>query len=373
MRSRARSGRWRVLGTGAALPGAPVETACLLAHIEARFGVDSKRLGARLASRIGVRTRYFCRDFLAVGEGPRPGDSNPELAASALRSALREAGLRANDLGYILAHTATPHTLLPSNAAWVADRLGYEGSYAELRQACTGFAHALHLGAGLFEGANQAPIAIVGSETGSVHLDPRRIGDDIGQLLNLVQMGDGAGAIVLGPDDGGPGPSLSNLYVGGLGPGRPPGFWMSDGGSGSPSGHGVLSFEHDFAGVRQRGEELFLAALGAARAGGVDLGSIDFVLPHQANATELPTALAAACSLSLDRVVVDADRVGNLGSASVWVALDRLRRSGRLGERASVLALGAEATKHLYGGFLYRHGSGDMETGAAQGRGMRGG
>ena len=45
----------------------------------------------------------------------------------------------------------------------------------------------------------------------------------------------------------------------------------------------------------------------------------------------------------------------NLGSAAIWVSLDRLRRSGRLRESDKVLVLGAEATKYLYGGFVYTH------------------
>ena len=70
-------------------------------------------------------------------EVPRPGHSNPDLAATALRAALDEAGLRAGDLTYLIAHTTTPARLAPPNTAMVADRLGYNGPYMELRQACT--------------------------------------------------------------------------------------------------------------------------------------------------------------------------------------------------------------------------------------------
>jgi 3-oxoacyl-[acyl-carrier-protein] synthase-3 len=53
--------------------------------------------------------------------------------------------------------------------------------------------------------------------------------------------------------------------------------------------------------------------------------------------------------------VVHANHLGNLGSAAIWVSFDRLRRSGKLKTGDTLLVLGAEATKYIYGGFVYRH------------------
>ncbi len=359
MKFRSLPGRLSVLGSGAALPGPPVETGELLARVERTFGVNVARRGTKLARLLGVQTRHFCRDFAQLGEAPRTGDANPDLAARALADAVRSAGLQINDLGYVLGHTTSPHTLLPSNIAWAADRLGYTGPFAELRQACVGFAHAVQLGAGLLSPGG-APIAIVGSETGSVYLDPRRAADDLGQLINLVQMGDGAGAIVLAPDRRDAGPTISCAYVGGLGPGRAPGFWLDAGGSAAPAiapeHGGIPHFQHDFAGVRERAGELFDGAIDAAIGAGADLATIDRFLPHQANAAELPRELALRLGVDDYRIIIDGDRVGNLGSASIWTALHRTRASGLLGAGETVLILGAEATKHLFGGFVYTHG-----------------
>jgi 3-oxoacyl-[acyl-carrier-protein] synthase-3 len=54
------------------------------------------------------------------------------------------------------------------------------------------------------------------------------------------------------------------------------------------------------------------------------------------------------------RVFVNAQRLGNTGSAAIWLALAELRQSLEWGE--SALALGAEATKYMFGGFHYVHG-----------------
>ena len=220
-----------VLGTGVALPGPPLSTDELLDRIESRFGARVSRRGRAMAARLGIGSRHLCRDLDARHEAPRPGHANPDLAAAALRAALDEAGIAAGDLAYLIGHTATPACLAPPNAAFVADRLGYAGPYMELRQACTGFANALAIAQGLAAAPGAGPVAIVGSETGSVYFDPRRAGDDAGQLVNLVQMGDGAAAIVLGPDDGRPGARLSKSFFGNAGLGEKPGFALADGGS----------------------------------------------------------------------------------------------------------------------------------------------
>lgn len=131
----------RVLGLGSALPGPPVATADLLARIENRFQVDVLRRRAALGSRLGIDARHLWRDFDQRLEAPRPGNSNPDLAASALQAALDDADLTVGDLAYIVGYTATPACLIPPNVALVAERVSFAGPYMELRQACTGFAN----------------------------------------------------------------------------------------------------------------------------------------------------------------------------------------------------------------------------------------
>src|SRR6266446_3882093 len=163
----------KVLGMGTALPGRPVTTAQLLKRIEDRFGVAVSRRGAALASRLQIATRHVCRDFESRREAPRPGNSNPDLAAAALRMALQEAQLKIGDLAYLIGHTTSPACLVPPNIAFVADRVGFAGPYMELRQACTGFANALVVAQGLVSTPGIKAVAIIGSETGSVYFDPQ--------------------------------------------------------------------------------------------------------------------------------------------------------------------------------------------------------
>ena len=63
--------------------------------------------------------------------------------------------------------------------------------------------------------------------------------------------------------------------------------------------------------------------------------------------------LSAGLGVATSRVFVNAQRHGNTGSAAIWLALAQLRAQLRIGENA--LILGAEATKHMFGGFVYTH------------------
>lgn len=339
-----------VVGTGTALPGEPISSEELLTAVELRFGLSLHRRGMAIARKLGIRARYLCRDMTTRLEAPRKGHRNPELAAAAVHSALGEAGLAPHDLSYLIGHTATPARLMPPNIGQVAELLGYGGPFVEFRQACTGFANALVFAQGLLR-AGAGPIAIVGSETGSVFFDPHRAAEDDGQLVNLVQMGDGAAAIILAHADDGAGPRLSHVYYGQMSRGRAPGLTVADGGSDRPScGVGFPEFRHDFAVIRRSGLELLLhCATVAARIGN---GSADYVLPHQANG-RMDAILAGPLGLAPERIVVTADRLGNTGSAAIWLALAQLRRSLKPGE--TVLALGAEATDFMFGGFRYHH------------------
>jgi 3-oxoacyl-[acyl-carrier-protein] synthase-3 len=334
-----------VLGTGHALPGPALSTDLLLDRIAARFDLSRRREALAVARRMAIDTRHVCRDFAAATEAARPGHSNPDLAAAAVTRALSDAHLAIDDIGYLIGHTATPFQPLPGNIAFVADRLDYRGPHLELRQACTGFANALMIAFGLLAAPDARPVAIVGSETGSLFFDPGRIAEDSGQLVNMVQMGDGAGAIILGPTTS-TGDSITAAWFGAVGLGRAPGLQMR--------GAGAREFDHDFAAILSSGALLFDAGRDAAAQHGVALDAVDMIIPHQVSG-RIGMQSAAHFGLPVERFFVNADRLGNTGSAAIWLALAQLREARpAMGTRA--LILGAEATKYMHGGFVYEHG-----------------
>lgn len=357
------AGCLRVLGTGSALPGKPVDNATLLAALERRTDRATARRARLISRRLGIQRRYLSRRL--DQSVSRPDPDAPQLCVDALQRAATQAARPLSSCQYLIGHTATPHTQVPPNAAWVADRLGLSQPYMELRQACTGFANALQIAAPMLQGSAQdAAIAIVGSEVGSVYcrFDPEFIDEE--QLVNIVQMGDGAGAVLLARaataagelgEQGAQRGLISDMYFGHIGVGREPGFYLDGAGSAAVScAHGLPRFRHLAQHVREQGAELYLAGLQAVLSRGYRLDDFAYILPHQVNG-HLARLMGDYLQIDPQRIVVDAAELGNMGSAAIWVSFDRLRRSGRLAAGDRVLILGAEATKFLYGGFVYQH------------------
>ncbi|WP_163932811.1 3-oxoacyl-ACP synthase III family protein [Paraferrimonas sp. SM1919] len=361
-----------LLGCGAALPQTTYSNQQLLAILLSKSGPRKRLLAAKLGHLIGVQKRHLSRNFNQNLGTPSP--TAIELGQRAINQALASAKLNINHCQYLLTHTCTPHTQVPPNASWLADELQFTGPYLELRQACTGFANALQIAAGMlptntsshgrsaskttssinFESAEQAPVVICGMETGSVYFDFDDEFIDLSQLLNYMQMGDGAGAVILA-NSGHPQAigEISHGYFGHIGIGKQPGFYL-DGGSAKVKNKEIPKFHHDVKGVRQNGEMLIKHSLEQVLHNQFSIDDFDFILPHQANG-HIDEIFAKQLGIDKKKVINHAKELGNLGSAAIWVSLNKLIRSGKLATGSRVLVVGAEATKYLYGGFVYTH------------------
>ncbi|MGW0711224.1 3-oxoacyl-ACP synthase III family protein [Streptomyces sp. NPDC002643] len=352
--------RLDVLGTGVAMPGAPVSNDDMVRFIALGNDKHRSEFVGKIADQLGVYQRFLSRDLAAARELPRAGDTNPELSERAIRSALEQAGLTIDDVDLLIGHTTSPHTLLPPNVSWVADLLGYSGQYMELRQACTGFANALTIAASMLTSMAADRVCVVGSETGSVLFDVDEAVSDRGQLVNAAQMGDGAGAIVLSRYTGNDAAHLTNVYFGTLGLGKPSGFSLATGGSSRPAHDtgqpGPRNFVNDYTLARAEGLDLFRAGFEALRSVGLDEPRVDRYLTHQANG-RMGEVLAPVLGIPAKKFHNCAADYGNTGSASTWIGLHSVREQHVLEPGQVLGVLGAEATKFMYGGFSYVEGS----------------
>jgi len=344
------SAHLKLLGTGSALPGVGIDNDELLAALEAQCGSSKARLARRYAQRLGIQSRHVSRDLSKAKSGARSGFDAPTLCKNAIVAAVGD-----TEMSLLIGHTATPHSLLPPNIAWVADKLAYAGPYFELRQACAGFSNALSIAAAMIVEDVDATIGIVGSENGSPYFDISKDFASREQLINFVQMGDGAGAVLLAADDRSGKAIISDIFVGQIGVGMQPGISIEGGGSSNPAcDEGLPYFKHRARDVRKNGEKLIEAGIAAIESRDYSLGEFDWIIPHQANG-HIGRMIAERFPETQGKVFVTADRLGNLGSAAIWVSFDKLLRSGLIERGQRVLVLGAEASKYLYGGFIYTH------------------
>ena len=194
----------KLMASASALPGPSVCNEQLFDAILsqcAKAGDDSGKSKVRrakaIAKRLGIERRHFARAHTTALSKPSP--DGPDLGVQILATLLNDSKLSEIDIDYLITHTASPHTQVPGNSTWIADRAGLVCPYMELRQACSGFANALFVASGMFATTDEInTIAITGMEVGSVffNLTPEFLDEE--QLLNYMQMGDGAGGVLVG-------------------------------------------------------------------------------------------------------------------------------------------------------------------------------
>jgi 3-oxoacyl-[acyl-carrier-protein] synthase-3 len=130
------------------------------------------------------------------------------------------------------------------------------------------------------------------------------------------------------------------------------------GGSANPTTLATLTAGQHF--IKMKGREIFKVAVREMEDAvedileqhGLTADQIACVIPHQAN-LRIIEALSKSLKIPLDRFFINVDRYGNTSGASIPLALDEARRSGRVrpGDTTLLVAFGAGLT---YGAALVR-------------------
>lgn len=256
-----------------------------------------------------------------------------DMAESAARAALEDAGIEASQLGAVLVSTVTHPYATPSAAAQLADRLGATPAPAyDISAACAGYCYGIAQADALVHAGTADYVLVVGVEKLSDFIDNTE------RTISFL-LGDGAGAVIIGPSDS---------------PGIGPSVWGSDG-----SKHESIRMTHSLLDVR----DLSLAALAegpealssaaesaiwptmlqdgptvfrwavwemakvaqqALDAAGIRAEDLVAFVPHQANIRiidEMVKQLGLPEHVAVARDIVDA---GNTSAASIPLAMHRL-------------------------------------------------
>jgi 3-oxoacyl-[acyl-carrier-protein] synthase-3 len=291
---------------------------------------DNVVTNATVAERAGVteqwivhRTGVYERRHVAEGERLQ------DLATAAGRSALEQAGVAAEDVDMVLVATVGADELLPNAAPLVALDLGADKAGAmDVGAACTGFLSALSLAAAQVECGRCEHVLVIGADVLSRFTDKSDRG-------TAALFADGAGAVVVGATNGGPG------LIGHIA--------LHADGAGAPS----ICANHDDKIIRMQGHDTFKAAvhrlsestIEAVDRVGLDLDDIGLFVYHQANARIL-AAVGERLGVDRARVIDCIDRYGNTSSATLPIALADARERGMLEPGMNVLlaAFGAGFT-----------------------------
>ena len=294
-----------------------------------------------IRSRSGIRERRIAA----------PDESTSDMAVHAAKAALADAKVTAADIDLLIIATASPDAPLPSTACYVQHKLGIpdHATCFDISAACSGFLYAIEIAFGQLLTNRYKRALIIGAEKLSSVTDWT-------DRTTCVLFGDAAGAAVLhkvsqpgigilGSDLGADGEFADNLYI-------------AAGGSVRPAD--AKSVEERAHCIRMNGREVFKSAVRVMETVAREMmeqhhltpDQINLVIPHQAN-IRIIESLAASLKIPMERVYVNLDRYGNTSSASIPLALDEARRSGRIkpGDLTLLVAFGAGLT---YGSTLIR-------------------
>ena len=239
-----------------------------------------------------------------------------DLATDAAREAIAKSGVAAGQIDLVVIATISNVQQTPSMAAVVADRVGSNPAAAyDTNAACAGFSYAVTQADALIRSGAAHYALVIGAEKLSDVVDPTD------RSISFL-LGDGAGAVVIGPSDS---------------PGIAPAVWGSDGSKADAVGmNSTLTDFRDgtaeWPTLRQEGQTVFRWAVWdmakvakqALEVAGITPADLAAFIPHQANMRiidEFAKQLKLPESVLIAR---DIATTGNTSAASIPLATHRL-------------------------------------------------
>ncbi|QDV41828.1 3-oxoacyl-[acyl-carrier-protein] synthase 3 [Stieleria neptunia] len=321
----------RILGCGSYVPDNVITNEDLAA-----LGCDSEWI----VRRTGILERRHATADQATSD----------LCYEAAVRCLADASVSVDEIDLILVATITPDHFTPSTACHLQKRLGAFAAAMDLSAACAGFVYALATGAQFVAAGNAKRVLVVGADLMSRTIDPN-------DKKTYPLFGDGAGAVLIGPDDsrcpddGGvdqadaDGPSgILSYQLGSEGCGGEM-LCIPAGGTRLPlteaaRREGLQYMKMDGRNVFKWAVRVFDdSAKDVLAAAQVNAEELALVIMHQANQRIIDSAVSDL-GVPKDKVFVNLDRYGNTSGASIPLAMDEAIRAGRIKRGDYVLLCG---------------------------------
>lgn len=363
-----------ITATGAYLPGEPLDND----EIARRLGAPELGRAARdrVLAANGIRTRHY-----ALDEQGRPTMLNEELAAAAVSAALKERGLSIEQIGLLATGTTQGDLIVPGFASMVHGRLG--GAPLELLSAggvCASGMAALRAASSAVRLGEHDIAVVVGSELVSRALRRSRYEPAGGRVRFDAEflrwtLSDGAGAVVLEPRPRPDGPSLRLDWMhlvshahdhgvcmsAGLRDGgrsalsstvEPGATWMDQPDASSADRAGMLLLRQDVAALPALFQVGLREFAGLVRRGRFDPTDIDHVLCHYSaehfRGEIFGLLRDAGLMIAEDRWFSNLATRGNIGAASIFVALHDAVVSGRFAPGDRILLIVPESGRFSF-------------------------
>ena len=261
-----------------------------------------------------------------------------DLALEASKDCLKNAGMKPQDIDFIVFATLSPDHHFPGTGVYLQRKLGITDiGCLDVRNQCTGFIYSLAVADAFVRMGMYKRILVVGSEVHSSALNYTKEGRDVAVLF-----GDGAGAVLVGPsDDPSRGILSSHLHA----DGRYAEILMLEIFDISKKPyltHQTLDEKRHYP--KMVGREVFKMAVTkipevireALQANNLKIEDIDLFLPHQAN-LRINQFAAQQLGVPEEKFYSNIQRYGNTTAGSLPIALSETLKQGLVKEGSLIM------------------------------------
>lgn len=303
----------KISGTGSALPKQIVTNEMLSQFLDTS--------DEWIRTRTGVVSRHVISD-----------EKLEDLAAEAAVYALADAGMKAEELDFIICSNVVNEYVTPQLSCIIQGAIGATCPCIDINCACAGFIHAIEMAESFYKTGRVKNVLIVCAE------EPTRM-PDWNDRSTCVLFGDGAGAAVLTPGDNIKSIKLSAASATDK-------LWQFRPLQPTP----YIKKEEKNVPLQMKGQEVFKFAVTTAskditRAldeSNVSADDISYYLLHQAN-VRIINSIQNYLKQPADKFPTNVEDHGNSSSASCPILLDECNRKGmfKTGDKVVMSAFGA--------------------------------
>ena len=266
--------------------------------------------------------------------------ASSDMAQMAVDGLLKKLDIDPLEIDLVVVATVTPDYPFPSTANVLCDKSGMKNAWGfDLKAACSGFIYALSTGAQFIESGKHKKVIVVG-------VDKMTSIIDFEDRTTCIIFGDGAGAVLLEPDENGLG--VQDFILRSDGSGREY-LVQPGGGSLHPPTHETVDNRMHY--VKQEGKQVFkfavtnMADVSAEIMEKNNLKSedIDWLVPHQAN-LRIIDATANRMGLPKEKVMINIQKYGNTTAATLPLCLWDYENQLKKGDNIVLSAFGGGFT-----------------------------
>jgi len=284
-----------------------------------------------ITTRTGIKERHILK-------GKDKGVT--EIAKVAVENLLKKRGIGPEEIDLVIFCTVTPDKVFPASANIVSRKVGMNNAFGfDLMAACSGFLYGVTTGAKFIESGTHKKVLVIGADKMSSIIDYT-------DRQTCIIFGDGAGCVLLEPNEEGLGIQDSILRSDGAGEEF---LHQKAGGSERPpSAETIANKEHY---VYQEGKTVFKFAVSNMADVSYDVmernnltsEDVAWLVPHQAN-LRIIDATAKRMGLTTEKVMINIDRYGNTTSGTIPICLSEWESRLHKGDNIILSAFGGGFT-----------------------------